>query len=1802
MSDDLKKRFEFPNTLVQSQAVSYLIAAVIKENVSKKICESTLQTPALTLLWEKCCSDNVIVRSTCCEGLVALVAQDYAEFSYILDGILNLIPSARNTHDLVKAIVKLLQMQALKVEKCGEKSTQELYKISYPPHPLITVLEYRPDCWPVLLQQLTLFFQHCPERAETSCVHVMAPFLQYLYCEPSQLHEYSQLRMGLLKPLFRSQGPWDKEKPSTLVQNILQLFCDLVPHFRMKDEIQVTEITLLLEELCLSLLRHPCFWKIELTQLSFQLLCLSEVSLRITGECASFIHLIEQSYEQGKEDFPVEQAIMGIAVLILQAPLSQQKPLLSLAFQLLSYAGSHHSPSSAQLLLIPVLQIVSSSAPEDSISEQDDGPSRHHLALKLLEMIQQESPKEPNQLLPWKLSFPVTNMYGSLFTTWRIFELMKDEANVRDWLSSIKSLLPITTQVPVHVYLLLAHLLIQENGPSLQNVLCATTEIAKVDSSQVPNLVSVLMFKLGKPLEPELYRDILYTLPALGVHKIGVVQILRIIKILGNTPKLGAIALRLMTSLWEKQDRIYPDLQQSMATSDGPTLLVGKDTQWEKLIAKASSIRDICRHRPYQHGADMLAAISKVLNECTKLDQSTPAALVLQGLHALCQAEVVCIRSVWEVLSPELGCEARPLILKAISELFALVPSLTVNTPEYEKFKAQVVSFLWNHSQSKDPMVASAAYKSLSEFGSEENNIYHLPEKARPEMELEEELNEDEEKEEDLSVPGSSYIKLLSLSLPAVFPALEEFFVSLVKQEMVNMPRGVYHSALRGSMARSDQGKIVAGIPNFMLKMYERNKQPGLKPSLSAGMLLCYDIPIHVDKDGRPINRFLASRGRSFQQTLVALLHEVGFQSSEWHRSIMLPYSWLGFMNRTFHAALQGRQADLDLQLKHGKDNSEELQNKKITAWLWVRDMLTDVIKLASKDNPVVKGNSLLALSSLIIVVSKYESSLSTEIDRRLEAERDFLPTIQWISIVVETLLTIVDGHYHPRGQVYSWFYHKSYTGENTASAIVQSCAAIGLALLVPVFIISFKEKIKEIVNMLTARLPGKPGADESQTVQVHVGLALGMFLARLCEEKVSDISGHQINIILMRSLDMLENCCFDTNLEYNSGCILGVGLVLSYMSHSSQTESRVHVTATLRKLSSYLSDSEGQSRTIQEVLAYSLSCVCISAFSVGIIEAAEAEDVMNKIRMLTEKNQQTPGFALALGNIVHGLSVCGHGKAEDLSNKLLPPWIKIVLTEGSPTMQCLAALNGLVSLVGSEGVLFQMKSDPIQSSQFQGKLKEVIRTIIQLTSLSAVIGVQSNAVWLLGHLHLSSLSTNQSRASVPADFSYLSENSFIRAAIDFLIDGGKKGPESVPTSCVKTVMKPIVTVGKSYQYPPVNWASLLSPLLRLNFGEEVQLLCIQLMVTQAQSSQNAAMLLGMWVIPPLVYSLSVKSRKYLFGSLSLWMKYVSAEQLQVFTKVFIVQHFEAKNRDQNPELCQESLEGLSQAMKLPNPAQHLWNPLCQTAEKIFDILPNKIQRNEVDLYVMIAKCLAEMTDAEVNRIFQITKSNVEKTVFVRVYLISQGRFSLMCLNNVIDAVVECDQRETVAWIILHSFYHARIVSHPNTGVLKRLEWMLELMGIIRSVAYQSKPVQNVTLEEAVDFLFQIFAALVVAWGDHATPLLLGFSASWLSWHKDRGESSLAACSPNYLGQSPLNRLTLKETLTLLPNSMHLLLAKEPWKEQTPKFIDWLFSILESPKEALSASTRDILKATLLTLRFLPEFKRKVVWTRVCGW
>lgn len=72
-------------------------------------------------------------------------------------------------------------------------------------------------------------------------------------------------------------------------------------------------------------------------------------------------------------------------------------------------------------------------------------------------------------------------------------------------------------------------------------------------------------------------------------------------------------------------------------------------------------------------------------------------------------------------------------------------------------------------------------------------------------------------------------------------------------------------------------------------------------------------------------------------------------------------------------------------------------------------------------------------------------------------------------------------------------------------------------------------------------------------------------------------------------------------------------------------------------------------------------------------------------------------------------------------------------------------------------------------------------------------------------------------------------------------------------------------------------------------------------------------------------------------------MKYVAEDKQQIFTEVFMVQHFEAKKQSKNQDLCWNILQGLNQAMKSPSPTQHSWSCFCKTAEKIFELLPDEI-------------------------------------------------------------------------------------------------------------------------------------------------------------------------------------------------------------------------------------------------------------------
>lgn len=92
------------------------------------------------------------------------------------------------------------------------------------------------------------------------------------------------------------------------------------------------------------------------------------------------------------------------------------------------------------------------------------------------------------------------------------------------------------------------------------------------------------------------------------------------------------------------------------------------------------------------------------------------------------------------------------------------------------------------------------------------------------------------------------------------------------------------------------------------------------------------------------------------------------------------------------------------------------------------------------------------------------------------------------------------------------------------------------------------------------------------------------------------------------------------------------------------------------------------------------------------------------------------------------------------------------------------------------------------------------------------------------------------------------------------------------------------------------------------------------------------------------IFPLQYHTRAHLYESLGLWMKHVTEDKLQVYVESLGLQQFQEDLRPQRLSTCRSLLQGLAQAMALPNPPNNCWAILCSITEKIFALLPNQIQ------------------------------------------------------------------------------------------------------------------------------------------------------------------------------------------------------------------------------------------------------------------
>lgn len=124
----------------------------------------------------------------------------------------------------------------------------------------------------------------------------------------------------------------------------------------------------------------------------------------------------------------------------------------------------------------------------------------------------------------------------------------------------------------------------------------------------------------------------------------------------------------------------------------------------------------VCFSRPELYGKEMVAHLSKILNECSSDDDAIAAALAIDGITLLCKSEIIDAVTTWATLAPLFKTDKRVSVIKSVCVLISETPNLSY-TEGYPELIEEIIVKLWEYiSMNHDNEVWQSALSALTSF------------------------------------------------------------------------------------------------------------------------------------------------------------------------------------------------------------------------------------------------------------------------------------------------------------------------------------------------------------------------------------------------------------------------------------------------------------------------------------------------------------------------------------------------------------------------------------------------------------------------------------------------------------------------------------------------------------------------------------------------------------------------------------------------------------------------------------------------------------------------------------------------------------------------------------------------------------------------------------------------------------------------------------------------------------------------------------------------------------------------------
>ncbi|TPX72938.1 hypothetical protein SpCBS45565_g00252 [Spizellomyces sp. 'palustris'] len=937
----------------------------------------------VTLLWEVLtqAGTNAFLAAASGDAVVYLVRKGSMDWRYAMNELLGRLPTVPELAlpFVVRAVSQLLMLH---VESQANQEYQCPFGLrARRPHPLVSIVETRPEGWVDVLQQIRqmLNVMHSAtdlrRRASVlpNIIRMLAPFVRYVCVKTALSPREAGHYQGVVLEMLLNAAKHTSEASQVSIELLLSIFDSLpiIPGdisvvqahlleglLTLMKEARDAEKTLFLYRLLQNILEGRHLGRSVSWELSLLRLLVTEVGIDLREQNVACVLITALAY--CLYDVP-EYAEEGAELVGLMLHVVRSVEIDAASLQCVLRSAT-----------LPLLQTA---------AESPDASTRRK-AFDLLVILERSVlRKQPAEIAALRKTIelpaiPASGSFAVLLANLRLLLLSStDEGQVAPpkfrCLNVKLSILMCTS--------LVFHPMEQTRIAALSDIVSSATPFASSSMSILPLLLYVLKNETSAKVQLHI---VLRALPALVETNdvfvtAGVFRVAQ--SLLGDNPEnatgtLASLGIRMILEIWKRQPRIWPQFKGYLIAylrrrRYGRPMNWSSGGRWidevEIELAMAASMRDVCAMKAADCGQDLLPQLFSLLHS----SDLHPSAIsyAIQSINACIEADITDPRAAWNVFMnhfvDNLGDTGSVNVLVELCEFYRLVAVKDEATDTYMMFKPEILELhLYPLTKHAAQDVREAAFRALACFPTPD--LFAL---LGPPRDVVSSIVAQEE-------PPSTASKMLA---------------SLIRHECKHMRRAVFKGLAASAGARlggvlesgaqSQLEKVLRDVTVTIRSTWEGGRAPtGLRSGLAAFALLSpqgddvtQPIGVGASLEKMPFYRSLtdALRDLSLADHIVLRMQAVLAWTSFWESSLLYVYK----------QKLRSDQGESGVTVEGEQEKRMRVQQLESIVAMAASDLLQK--RLRNSRLPSLSVNVILAFTgSLGLVVAHEEATRAVDL------------------------------------------------------------------------------------------------------------------------------------------------------------------------------------------------------------------------------------------------------------------------------------------------------------------------------------------------------------------------------------------------------------------------------------------------------------------------------------------------------------------------------------------------------------------------------------------------------------------------------------------------------------------------------------------------------------------------------------------------------------------------------------------------------------------------------------------------------